>query len=90
MKIQNPIKSLRQVFLFILLNKLHQSASEIRPHKAVDDEVDGRIEHDHVPDDAVQQPPLGGDVVPTLSLIALENVGDGEDFIERKEHSGNV
>ena len=45
--------------------------SEVGPKEAVDDEICGGIEHDQVPDDAVCHPPLGGDVVSALPLVAF-------------------
>ena len=53
-----------------------QSLSEVRTNKAVDDEVDGGVEHDQVPDDAVRHPPARADVVPALPLVTVKDVGD--------------
>ena len=76
--------------LLFLEKKHHQSASETGANKAVDYEVDGGVEHDHVPDNAVQQPPLGGDVVAALSFKALQDVWDGGNLIDREGHLGDV
>ena len=64
----------------------HQSSSEIGPNKAVDEEVGGRVEHDQVPDDAVRQPPLGGDVVRAPSPVAFKDVRDSCNLIQGEYH----
>ena len=48
-----------------------QSIPEVWAHKAVDEEVDGGVENDQVPDDLVHQPPLGGDVVATVPFVTF-------------------
>ena len=70
--------------------KHHQFASETGANKAVNDEVDGGVEHDHVPDQAVQEPSLGGDVVGALSFKALKDIWDGGDLIDGEGHLGDV
>ena len=84
-KLITKSKFVRKWLLF-LQQKHHQSASETGANKTVDDEVDGGVEHDHVPDNAVQKPPLGGDVVGTLPSEAFKDVCDGGDLIDREGH----
>ena len=80
------------VFIILALhwNKLVQILSKVWAHEAVNDEVDGGVEHDQVPDDAVQQPPHGGDVVGTLAVIALKKCRDRWHFIKWHKHPWNI
>ena len=62
--------------LYFFEQNIHQSASKTGPNKTVDDEVERRVEHDHVPHHGVQEPPGAGDVVGAPPLHTLEYVRD--------------
>ena len=51
-------------------------------HGAVDDEVDGAVEHDEVADNVIQNPVVGGHIILTTISVALQNVWNCGDLEE--------
>ena len=67
-----------------------ESVSEGGAHEAVDDEVEGGVEHHQVPGQAVHKPPELRDMVVTAPVATLQDVGDDEDLVEREGQPGQV
>ena len=67
-----------------------ERVSEGGAHEAVDDEVEGGVEHHQVPGQAVHKPPELRDMVVTAPVATLQDVGDDEDLVEREGEPGQV